>query len=88
MQVLHEQRPSLTVMCCRFEDFVAVTGNRCIEWGRYLERIKWQTQRRIFQEPGYTKRYLAFINIACSKRHALRIPSEVRNGQFKFGGDF
>ena len=42
---------------------------------------------RIFSKPGYQQKYLPFPGIAHNKRHARRVPSDVGNGQFEFGGD-
>ena len=42
---------------------------------------------RIFSRPGYQQKYLSFASVARSKRHARRVPSDVGNGQSKFGGD-
>ena len=42
---------------------------------------------RIFSRPGYQQKYLPFAIVARNKRHAQRVPSDVGNGQSKFGGD-
>ena len=42
---------------------------------------------RIFSRPGYQQKYLPFPGVARNKRHARRVPSDVGNGQSKFGGD-
>ena len=42
---------------------------------------------RIFSRPGYQQKYLPFPSLARNKRHAQRVPSDVGNGQSKFGGD-
>ena len=42
---------------------------------------------RIFSRPGYQQKYLSFPSVARNKRHAQRVPSDVGNGQSKFGGD-
>ena len=36
---------------------------------------------------GYQQKYLPFPSVARNKRHAQRVPSDVGNGQSKFGGD-
>ena len=41
----------------------------------------------VFSRPGYMQKYAASFDVACNNRHAQRVPSDVRNGQFKFSGD-
>ena len=36
--------------------------------------------------PGYEK-YIAFFDVASTRGHAPCSPSDVRNGQFRYGGD-
>ena len=42
---------------------------------------------RIFSRPGYQQEYLPFPDVVGNRRHARRVPSDVGNGQSKFGGD-
>ena len=71
-----------------FEDVAGVSGNRCFKHGSSSTVVDWQTTVRVFfSRPGYQEKYLLFPSVAHNKRHAQRVPSDVGNGQSKFGGD-
>ena len=70
-----------------FEDVVGVAGNVCIKRGSSLTGVDGQTTIGVFSRPGYEQKYLLFPDVARNKRHAPRVPSDVGNGQLKFGAD-
>ena len=71
-----------------FEGVADVAGNRCIKRGRNSIRLHGkQRVGAFFSRPGYTQKYHTFFDVVRNKGHALRVPSDVKNKQFKFGGD-
>ena len=70
-----------------FKDVAGVSGNRCIKHGSSSTVVDWQTTVAYFFKTGYHQKYLPFPGVARNKRHARRVPSDVGNGQSKFGGD-
>ena len=67
---------------------LAFRGTGALNTGSSLTVVDWQTTVGVFfQDLDISKNIFHFPASPCNKRHAQCVPSDVGNGQSKFGGD-